>query len=55
MVGYLAGILNKVTSNLCRDPVLILYALNTLMVCADIALFFRNRKADSEKATQNLT
>jgi len=46
--GYIAGILNKVTSDLCRDPVLILYALNTLMVSADIALFFRNRRLENK-------
>ena len=46
LVGYVAGILNKVTGGLCRDPVLILYALNALMVSADIALFFRNRRLE---------
>ena len=46
LVGYAAGILNKTTNGLCHDPVLILYALNTLMVTADIALYFRNRRLE---------
>ena len=46
LIGYIAGILNKVTNGLCRDPVLILYALNTLMVSADLALYFRNRRLE---------
>jgi hypothetical protein len=47
LVGYAAGILNKVTQGQHRDPVLILYALNALMVSADAALFYRNRKRDA--------
>ena len=43
LTGYGAGILNKTTNGLCHDPVLILYALNALMVSADIVLYFRNR------------
>jgi len=46
LAGYIAGILNKTTSGLYRDPVLILYVLNTLMVTADIALYFRNRRGE---------
>jgi len=49
LTGYIAGILNKTTNGLCRDPVLILYALNTLMVAADIALYFRNRTYDARE------
>jgi len=49
LTGYIAGILNKTTNGLCRDPVLILYALNTLMVAADIALYFRNRAFDARE------
>ena len=48
LIGYIAGILNKTTNGLCRDPVLILYVLNTLMVAADIALYFRNRAFDAQ-------
>ena len=49
LIGYGAGILNKTTNNLCHDPVLILYALNALMVGADIALYFRNRAFDAQR------
>ena len=48
LAGYIAGILNKTTNGLCHDPVLILYALNALMVAADIALYFRNRRYDEQ-------
>jgi hypothetical protein len=47
LVGYAAGILNKVTLGQGRDPVLFLYALNALMVSADLALFYRNRRLDA--------
>lgn len=47
LVGYAAGILNKVTQGQHRDPVLFLYALNALMVSADAALFYRNRRLDT--------
>ncbi len=46
LVGYAAGILNKLSQGLHRDPVLALYALNALMVATDTALFFRNRQLD---------
>lgn len=46
LVGYVAGILNKTTQGLHHDPVLLLYALNTLMVGIDILLYFRNRLLD---------
>ena len=45
-VGYAAGIMNKVTLGQCHDPVLGLYVLNILMVAADTALYFRNRRLD---------
>ena len=47
LVGYAAGILNKITLGQCHDPVLGLYVLNTLMVGLDVALFFRNRRLDA--------
>jgi len=49
LVGYAAGIMNKVTQGQHRDPVLVLYALNALMVSADAALFFRNRRLDAAR------
>ena len=47
LVGYAAGILNKISLGQHRDPVLFLYALNALMVGFDAALFYRNRRLDS--------
>jgi hypothetical protein len=46
LVGYAAGILNKISLGQHRDPVLALYALNALMVSVDVALFYRNRRRD---------
>lgn len=47
LVGYAAGIMNKVTLGQHRDPVLGLYLLNILMVSIDVALYFRNRRLDA--------
>ena len=47
LVGYAAGIMNKITLGQCHDPVLGLYVLNVLMVSLDVALYFRNRRIDS--------
>ena len=47
LVGYAAGIMNKVTLGQCHDPVLILYIANTLMVGTDVALYYRNRWLDA--------
>ncbi|MBW8035058.1 MAG: hypothetical protein FVQ79_05345 [Planctomycetes bacterium] len=43
-VGYLAGIAHKVTHNL--DVVTWLYAINAVMVFADIMLYWRNRRIE---------
>jgi hypothetical protein len=49
LVGYAAGILNKLSLGQHRDPVLFLYAVNALMVSVDAALFFRNRRLDAKE------
>ncbi len=41
LVGYAAGILHKIVYH--YDLVIFLYALNALMVSADIAIYLRNR------------
>ncbi len=41
LVGYLSGITHKIIMN--PDPVIYLYALNALLVSADIALCYRYR------------
>ncbi len=45
LVGYIAGILHKLTSQ--RDHVIALYALNGVMVLADLLLTLRNRLSAS--------
>ena len=47
LVGYAAGIMNKITLGQHHDPVLGLYILNVLMVGIDTALYFRNRRLDA--------
>jgi hypothetical protein len=47
VVGYLAGILHKLLYS--RDGVVFLYLLNSLMVSADIALYYRNRQYQAQK------
>lgn len=44
VAGYLAGIIHKVSHNF--DAVTWLYALNALMVGIDIALYYRNFRAE---------
>jgi hypothetical protein len=46
-VGYLAGILHKLFYSL--DWVVTLYALNGLMVLADISITLRNRELDKKR------
>lgn len=43
--GYVSGIIHKVLYSF--DKVFILYILNLVMVGADMALYFRNRKVQS--------
>ncbi|HPE37606.1 MAG TPA: hypothetical protein PK625_10660, partial [Spirochaetales bacterium] len=46
LVGYAAGIVNKILYN--YDAVVYLYGLNSLMVSADIVLYFRNRRLERQ-------
>lgn len=41
-IGYVAGVLHKLLYH--RDAVIALYALNGLMVFADILLYYRNTR-----------
>ena len=45
IVGYICGILGKITAGNI-NYVLALYVLNTLMVSADVVLYYRNRRLD---------
>ncbi len=40
LIGYCSGIIHKLIYS--RDPVVYLYALNSLMVLTDLALYYRN-------------
>ena len=45
-VGYMAGILHKVLYH--WDGVIVFYIINSLLVAADIALFFRNKHIERQ-------
>jgi hypothetical protein len=49
LVGYAAGIMNKISQGQHHDPVLGLYVLNILMVSLDTALYLRNRRIDAAR------
>lgn len=44
IIGYISGTIHKVLYN--PDIVMALYILNLLMVSADLALWFRNRRIE---------
>lgn len=46
LTGYLFGIAGKLISGNSKWYVMFFYVLNTLMVFADLLLYFRNRKLD---------
>ncbi len=54
--GYIAGIISKFLNEAYMAEfsqkwyVLFFYFLNLIMVCADLILYFRNRKLDKERA-----
>lgn len=48
VIGYIFGIINKLMTT--RDYVTYLYLLNALMVSADLALWFRNRRYETRQA-----
>jgi len=45
LIGYISGVIHKILYS--RDPVIVLYILNSIMVSIDIALYFRNKKASN--------
>ncbi len=51
-VGYLFGIASKLTAPEYKWYVLMFYVINTVMVSADILLYFRNRKLDRTKESE---
>jgi len=50
VIGYGFGIIHKILYK--PDPVVYLYALNALMVCADIVLYYRNRRLETVAGNQ---
>jgi len=49
VIGYISGIIHKLLYS--RDIVLVLYVVNLLMVCADICLFFMNKRREKKELT----
>ncbi|TFG83621.1 MAG: hypothetical protein E4H20_05075 [Spirochaetales bacterium] len=49
LVGYAAGIANKILYRF--DGAVYLYVLNSLMVAADIALYYRNKVLERDSRT----
>jgi uncharacterized protein with PQ loop repeat len=49
-VGYVLGILHKLINS--RDPVIIAYAFNLLIVGADLVVYFINRRRERQSAAQ---
>lgn len=47
ILGYVAGMIHKWLYS--RDIVMILYLINTLMVAADLAIYYRNKKIEAMK------
>ena len=47
--GYVAGIFHKLSND--PDLVIYLYILNGIMVFADIILYWRNRRIESQQTT----
>jgi hypothetical protein len=47
IVGYISGMINDVIHG--PNYVLFFYALNLVLVLADLALYFRNRRLDRER------
>ncbi|EFC91616.1 hypothetical protein Dpep_1590 [Dethiosulfovibrio peptidovorans DSM 11002] len=51
LVGYVAGIVKSLIEPEISWPVLSLYLLNTAMVTADTALYFRNKRLEEGTST----
>ena len=47
-VGYICGIVAKLTAPAFKWCVLMFYVINLIMVSVDIALYFRNRRLDAK-------
>lgn len=47
VIGYIAGIIHKLLYS--RDGVVFLYLLNSIMVSADIVLYYRNKRLQAMK------
>ena len=47
VVGYIAGIIHKLLYSF--DFVIYLYSLNALMVLADLALYYRNKRFQADR------
>ena len=52
--GYICGIASKLIAPSFKWYVLFFYVLNLLMVCADLALYYRNYKLDQKAEKQEV-
>lgn len=50
--GYLCGIAGKILGGSFKWHVLFFYVLNSIMVGADLILYFRNKKLDTQRNNQ---
>jgi uncharacterized membrane protein len=50
IIGYVSGIVNNVIKG--ANYVLFFYALNLLLVSADMVLYFRNKRLDASKTRE---
>ena len=48
-IGYICGIISKLLAPSLKWYVMFFYVLNLIMVGADLALYFRNRRIDDGK------
>jgi len=49
LCGYMFGITHKILYS--RDIVLILYVLNSIMICIDVAMYYKNKKRETAAAS----
>ncbi|MBQ4424425.1 MAG: hypothetical protein II882_01650 [Lachnospiraceae bacterium] len=52
MIGYICGVISKLTAPSYKWYVMFFYILNFVMVFIDFMLYLRNRRLDKERAQQ---
>ena len=60
IIGYIAGITSKIISFSLKSPewigwvALSFYIINTLMVCVDLGIYFRNKRLDIKREKETI-